>query len=192
MGGKLAELNRAAPICTSERFGLAELKQRRACQLSSPSPWHSGLVPHNAFASSFPSLILNGLSCLHFPCEISPPSRRAHHYEILSNLGGFSFFFFFIFSLLSAGSLCALGQLCPHVCSPFPAPGSRGFMRLSWLSSFTQRCFPGRGTIQIVFLRFHFHGWAARDVVLCKPFELRLVHCLLTTPFPPALKGSWQ
>lgn len=99
MGGKLAELNRAAPICTSERFGLAELKQRRACQLSSPSPWHSGIVPHNAFASSFPSLILNGLSCLHSPCEISPPSSRAHHYEILSNPGGFAFFFFFFLSL---------------------------------------------------------------------------------------------
>lgn len=94
MGGELAEWNRAAPICTSERFGLAELKQRRACQLSSPSPWHSGIVLHNAFAGSFPSLILNGLSCLHFPCEISPPSSRAHHYEILSNLGGVSYFFF--------------------------------------------------------------------------------------------------
>lgn len=106
MGGKLAEWNRAAPICTSERFGLAELKQRRACQLSSPSPWHSGIVLHNAFASSFSSLILNGLSCLHFPCEISPPSSRAHHYEILSNLGGFSFYFFFF--LLSAGSYVLL------------------------------------------------------------------------------------
>lgn len=117
-------VNGAAPI-----WLCCVKKQRRACQLSSPSPRHYRVVLRNAFAGAFPGLILNGLSSLHFLREISLLSGRAHGYEISSNVISLQFFFAFCFSSLLVVTCSWTAQHL--VCSgSFPAPSSQGFTQL--------------------------------------------------------------
>lgn len=117
-------------------------KQRRACQLSSPSPQHYRVVLHNAFAGAFPGLSLNGLSSLHFLREISLPSGRAHGYEISFNVISLQFFFAFCFSspLVVMCSWTAQHLACSD---SFPAPSSQGFTQLN-IFALQRVILPGR------------------------------------------------